>query len=289
MRTIGAAVIIRLFPHRATIVSHARRYLTRLLAALAAVTGTSRHNQNAIHRALVVAPHPDDEVLGCGGTIATKAALGAPVRVVVMTDGGASHADHIGVEELVRTRKKEAVEAAAILGLGSEDYQFLDFPDHQLRLHRDKAVGDLEAVLLDFEPNEIYVPHRRDRLDDHVATNEIVRQALRAYPRRVFVLEYPVWLWNTWPWTNGDAHGNRTGAVRAALTDACYLTFACRERIDIGDVLERKNRALRAYKSQIERPDGKANWPVLGDVSDGEFLECFQSPVERFQRWVHDP
>ena len=65
---------------------------------------------------VVLAPHPDDETLGCGGLIALKRSLGAPVRVIFMTDGAGSHS---GVDRpaLTATRKEEASAACNVLGV----------------------------------------------------------------------------------------------------------------------------------------------------------------------------
>src|SRR5215831_15255807 len=66
--------------------------------------------------AVVVAPHPDDETLGCGGTVVIKKQLGATVRVLMMTDGAASHPGLIDPEELAAIRAGETRAAVQVLG-----------------------------------------------------------------------------------------------------------------------------------------------------------------------------
>jgi LmbE family N-acetylglucosaminyl deacetylase len=242
-------------------------------------------------RTLVFAPHPDDEVLGCGGTIVLKVRSGAAVQVVIMTDGRASHAHLIAPSELIRIREEEARGAALRLGLPTEAYRFLGFEDHALATHGKAASLKVREVLEGFRPDEIYVPHARDSLSDHVATNSIVRAALAGYSRPVTVFEYPVWLWNTWPWTRGGARSGAGPARRFAswLRDLAALVFGCRAGANIRSAVQVKLHALGAYASQIERRGGNSEWPILADVSAGEFLACFAAEREIFRRWQHRP
>lgn len=241
--------------------------------------------QNA--RAIVFAPHPDDEVLGCGGMIALKAIAGAEVQVVVMTDGRTSHARFVDAPTLVQMRRLEALEAAEHLGLKPSAYTFLDFEDQRLHQHAEQAQQRVVEMLQRFSPQQVFVPHRRDRLSDHVATFRIVESALRAYRGRVTVFEYPVWLWNTWPWT-GSWRGEdpRMVRVQRLLHDGYELAFGCSTRVDVRSVLHRKVDALNAYRSQMQRPHDNPNWPILSDVSDGAFLARFLSGSEVFRRTV---
>lgn len=240
-------------------------------------------------RALVFAPHPDDEVLGCGGTVARKACAGASVGIVFMTDGAASHPGRIDSGRLAVIRRSEALEAAKILRVPRESVYFLNFPDHALDEHHESAVTRVRELLNAFGPEEIFVPHRKDRLADHVATFHIVREALATYPHRLSLLEYPVWLWNTWPWTAGNPASGRPLPARAlaGIVDAWHLTFGCQFRVHIESCFETKRTALLAYRSQVERPDGDSGWPILEDVSAGEFLACFRSAHEVFRRSEH--
>jgi LmbE family N-acetylglucosaminyl deacetylase len=235
--------------------------------------------------ALVFAPHPDDEVLGCGGVIALKARAGARVQIVVMTDGRTSHKGLIESDELVRMRRAEAEAAGRELGVPAR-YVFLDFEDHRLNEHHASACARVAEHIEQFRPDEIYVPSRRDGISDHVETYRIVRRALERLGRPVTLLEYPVWLWNGWPWTRGSAR-RQGGIVRGALRiarDVAEIALAYRTRVDVGTVLDRKRAALAAYRSQLERLNGDPRWPVLGDVANGEFLRRFETGVELFRR-----
>ena len=77
----------------------------------------------------IVAPHPDDEVLGCGGTILRKRRLGAEVHIVFLTDGEASHPDVLSAVELAARRRNEAVNACLALDVATDRVYFLGLAD----------------------------------------------------------------------------------------------------------------------------------------------------------------
>lgn len=233
--------------------------------------------------ALVVAPHYDDETLGCGGTIARKSRLGAVVRVVFLTDGAASHGDQVGRDELARTRRLEAGAALRELGLDPADAEFAELPDGDLSSHHDRAVEVVEAQLARWHPEQVFVPHLGDGHADHTATTVATFEAVAVAAPATDVYEYPVWHWQQWPWVglasplrrhrwgsselHGDAwrrsvHG-RFGARFAATID---------RSVDISESAGAKRAALERYESQVRRPAGRPDWPTLGDVSRGQFL-----------------
>lgn len=240
-------------------------------------------------RTLIVAPHPDDEVLGCGGTIARKVMAGGEVRIVVVTDGRTSHAKFIDPEQLVAIRKSESLAAIRELGADPACCEFLDFPDGELARHTDAAVARIKAILAEFRPQEIYVPHRADRQPDHIATFEIVRRAASEQAMPVTVFEYPIWLYHSWPWTWGSSGSGTFQRVRVISESVWQIAFRCRTHIDVSGVLSRKRDAIAAYRSQMERRDGNPKWPIMDDVSGGEFIRYFSRNVEVFRRSVLRP
>ena len=234
--------------------------------------------------AVVFAPHPDDEVLGCGGTIALKALAEAPVQIAIMTDGRTSHAQFVDAPTLIEMRRSEAIEASRSLGLDPSCYTFLQCEDNRLAEDADRARARVCELLQRHRPAQVFVPHRRDRLPDHVATYQIVTSAVRECGRRVTVLEYPVWLWNSWPWTRerlGWRHA-ATGLPRT-LRGGAEIAFGCCVRVDVRSVLAKKREALQRYRSQTQRRGDDPRWPVLSDVAEGTFIECFYSGVELFR------
>jgi LmbE family N-acetylglucosaminyl deacetylase len=235
--------------------------------------------------AIVFAPHPDDEVLGCGGTITLKVQAGAAVQVVIMTDGRTSHTPFIDQDTLIRMRREEALAASRVLGLEPSDYHFLEFEDSRLRDSANAARERVARLLEQFQPQQVFVPHSHDRIPDHMATFDIVRAAVTAHAKPVMLLEYPVWLWNTWPWSAARPSLRQlvTGAPQL-VRDIRDVAFGCNTRIDIRSVLQRKLDALAQYRSQMYRPPGSPEWPVLADVSNGSFLACFAGHEEVFRR-----
>ena len=156
-------------------------------------------------RVLVIAPHSDDEVIGCGGTIARHARAGAAVHVAFMTDGrwgdGGLFAPDISVAErtqrqkaLIDLRKQEARAAAALLG--TRQLHFLDLPDGALHADR-KAVALLAGLLESFRPSLVYLPFVYDLHEDHWQTNCVFAAAAgqldRTAASAMLVRGYEVW------------------------------------------------------------------------------------------------
>src|SRR5688500_14641573 len=123
----------------------------------------------------VIAPHPDDEVLGCGGTVYLRACRGERVNVVFLTSG--EHGmTHLHPPEAWRIREREAEAAAAVLKV--ERVTFLRRPDYRLQEDLAGAAAALAPVLHREQPDILYLPHESDGHPDHMASAAIVRAAL---------------------------------------------------------------------------------------------------------------
>jgi len=238
--------------------------------------------------AIVFAPHADDETLGCGGTIMRKAALGAPVSVVFLTDSGGSH-KALSREELVARRTHEALAACQVLGVDGECVRFFSYPDGELAKHEVEASDRIAALLDDLQVTQVFVPYRHDNHIDHLASNRAVRSAIRAGRRPITMLEYPVWFWEHWPWMQTPTWWNSRRrravkrAVMAPVRELCDLQWW----VDVSEMLERKRAALDAHATQMSSMDD--NWETLADVSDGAFLDRLLQPREWFARRVVKP
>ena len=138
-------------------------------------------------RVLVVAPHPDDEVFGCGGMLAFHAGEQAEVRIVVVSDGVAGDPDG-SADDIRQTRIAESRAAAEALGLGEKaDYRFLEIPDGAVGERGDLAQL-LSRELDDFAPELVYGPSPQELHPDHRASARALLSALAAGPeRRVFL------------------------------------------------------------------------------------------------------
>jgi LmbE family N-acetylglucosaminyl deacetylase len=237
--------------------------------------------------AVVFSPHPDDETLGCGATIALKRRAGARVTVVEMTDGAASHPILIEPVALREVRAAEARAAAAVLGVAAEDVVLLGYPDGALATCADDAIERVAAALETLRPREVFVPYRDDGHADHVATCAIVRAALArcAFPPPV-VYEYPVWFLHHWPLVDESAHG-RVPVLSTLLWGVRGARRLRREfgsATDARDVLALKRRALECHRSQMTRPAGDSSWFSLADISGGDFLGLFLGAREVFRK-----
>lgn len=171
---------------------------------------------------LVLAPHPDDESLGCGGTIALHANLGDRVTVVFLTSGelGVPAMDSLRAAKL---REAEALEATAVLGVA--DVQFLHGPDGTLRQESAAMSAAIAALIDQMVPDRVLTPHPDDAHDDHAAATEILGLALSSSACRPLVLGYEIW--------------------------SPLPTFEHVE--DITGVIDRKLRAVGCHVSQVDQ------------------------------------
>lgn len=132
---------------------------------------------------MVVGAHPDDETLGCGGTIAKSVAEGYRVIVVLLTGGGRlfTHALDMHTdpspEEVKRLRRDETRSAAGILGVEKEDFVFLDYENGQLTEQKEDAIETVVQLLREHAPEQVWFLNEYEGHPDHVAVNHIVREA----------------------------------------------------------------------------------------------------------------
>jgi len=228
---------------------------------------------------VVFAPHPDDEVLACGGTIAKKRKQGIDVHIVYMTDGRKSHdVSLIDPRELVNIRGQEARAAADTLGVGADCLEFLDYEDSRLGDSIAEAVSSVQAIIEKVGPHEVYIPYRKEFQSEHIATHRIVTEALRRGRLVVRTYEYPVWSWPTMVWSWSRIRSIRDMitrlAILAQLPDVIRIV-----KVDIADTLDIKRRALSEYRSQLTPFRGPL-WPMLPP----DFVKRFLVPYELFFR-----
>jgi N-acetylglucosamine malate deacetylase 1 len=158
---------------------------TALLGLLLGGTASPGVAQSSAGPVVVLAPHPDDETLGCGGVIATRAHEGRRVVVVVLTDGRAL-LRRFGITrepsevEVSRMRKDETRRAVRILTDGRGEVVFLDVENEQLVAKREETTRALTALLKELNPAELYVPSPFEGHAEHVATNGMATAACAA-------------------------------------------------------------------------------------------------------------
>lgn len=140
-------------------------------------------------RVLVLAPHPDDETLGAGGTLALLTAGAADVSVAVVSDGAAATVD-LPRDELVHRRRSETVTACATLGIDGPSFH--ELPDGGLTARLPEVTAIVRTLLDDLEPELVLLPWFGDAHPDHRAVN----QALAACGPRPGLA-----VWGTEIWT----------------------------------------------------------------------------------------
>lgn len=219
----------------------------------------------ATRSAVVLAPHPDDETLGCGALILRKRAAGTAVTVVVVTDGRHSHRSAaITPDQLAARRREELREAAVRLQLSPDAVRWIDIEDGTVAANEDRLVAIVEELLAELEPDELYATSADEPHPDHAAVGRAARRAAGSLPG-VAVLEYPVWLWEAWPLRPGNRLGSLwVAAVRLLGRRAVVVRTE-------GHLLA-KLRALDAHQTQVARPV---------EVLDGEEWAVLPEPVMR--------
>lgn len=243
---------------------------------------------NLSKSALIVAPHPDDETLGCGGTILKKRQMGASVQIVFMTDGQRSHAHLLSSSKLKELRRQEAIAACHKLGVAEDQVHFLDVPDGSLETQHKKTISCLTKLIQAYSPQELFMPYAHDPNADHIATTQAIRMALHQHQQHLTCYEYPVWVWFHWPWVRLPV-GSWTlrkqflhTSVKLWFGSRMHQTF--RTGVPICDVREDKWRALTEHRTQMTELLPDCHWQTLHDVADGEWLRCFFYRYEFFRR-----
>jgi LmbE family N-acetylglucosaminyl deacetylase len=136
------------------------------------------------NKTVIFSPHPDDETLACGGTIAKRTYEGNEVFIVVMTDGRHAFSKLLNIttdpspDELKQMRRQELINALRILGVPKANLFFLDFEDGALKENLRAAEERVTLILKATLPAEVYLPHSQDDHQDHRATNRIVRNSI---------------------------------------------------------------------------------------------------------------
>ena len=146
---------------------------------------------------LIVAPHPDDEIIGCGGLIAHLVKENKAPHVVIMTGGEGSHHGCCDTSsgDIVAARRRLTRNAAAIVGLPIENIHELNYPDGGISMNNTET-DRLKALIDELQPDTILVPHWGEGWSDHIQT-EIVKQIA---PHSAKLWMYCVWVWyyNVW-------------------------------------------------------------------------------------------
>ena len=211
-------------------------------------------------RLVVVAPHPDDEILACGALLAVCARSGVPVRVIALTDGEASHGTHdvLAMQQLAARRCGESVRGLAVLGLAARDVRRWHLPDGHLRYRQEAMTTALLGVLT---PQDVVLTTwAEDGHPDHEAAGVAATAACAAVG--CALLQAPVWMW----------HWAVPADARVPWSQMVALVAEPRD-------VSLKQQALACHRSQWH-PAGPELAPILGEAI------CARAvwPVEYFFR-----
>jgi LmbE family N-acetylglucosaminyl deacetylase len=214
-----------------------------------------------VRRVLAIAPHPDDELLGCGGSLARRVHQGAIISIIYMTSGEAAEG-YYGRKRLDRVREREARAGAHYLGIN--DLYFLRLRDGALPNNPESA-DQLAALLRQIKPEIVYTPHAHDDHPDHKACHALTIAAIkRAGDSRL----------TGQPWK-----------VRILLAYEIWSPLAEYNHIvDITPYMSLKINALRCHQSQVQviaYDQGIIGLNRYRGVTSGKgtYCECFAKTV----------
>lgn len=189
----------------------------------------------SVLKVLIIAPHPDDEVIGCGGLIARLVNEKHSPHIIIMSGGEGSHNGCCNTpkQDIVVARRRLTRNALAVLGVPVENIHELDYPDGSINTHNPET-EKLKDLIAKIKPDAIFVPHWGEGWADHVNARKI---GIELVLDDTEVYEYCVWMWYYNVWRGLD------------WRNAAILRMTSKE-------YERKLRAMDAYIKPLA-PCGK--------------------------------
>ena len=188
---------------------------------------------------LIVAAHPDDEILGCGGTMSKHVSKGDNVSVIFLTNGVSSRKQKkVTMKKNIIRRKNAAIKASKIIGINKP--HFLNFSDNQLDKHPLlKIIQSIEKLIIRIKPHTIYTHFNNDLNIDHQITSNAVITACRPQKKNTVkkILFFEIPSSTEWQISKDEKHFNPNWFE------------------DISDHLSKKILAIQAYKDEL------VDWP----------------------------
>ncbi len=202
---------------------------------------------------LVLSPHPDDEVLGLGGTLAAAAEAKERTIVVIFSNGVGSHPLH-KEKLIIKTRKEEALEASRILGVSRTEFLLLQDLDLRREIVEKDVLEKLWTIIKEEKPTKIFMPALDDMHSDHRAVAQSMLQLYAQYDMKTRI--YTFTIWNP-------------------------LSFLKRSEprlvVDVSTQQHKKLEAIRAYKSQ---------WVSLYQLVPIIWIKTFAAGLRYGYRWA---
>jgi len=215
---------------------------------------------------LILAPHSDDETLGCGALLADLVTDGYTVHVAYFTDSGGSHRHVPGIDAhvIATQRQAEATAAMELAGIPAQCLHWLGAPDGRLKqlspaecIHWQSRLG---ALLTEVRPTVVLLPSRADGSSEHEAMFRLFAGLVSSLSWRPRVLEFPIWAW----WNP------RFLRPQVRATGRIWRHSTARQAA-------RKRAMLACYCSQVQ-----ALPPTISPPLSPEFLAAFSTSHEFF-------
>lgn len=168
---------------------------------------------------LVLAPHPDDEALGPGGTLLKMAGKNKNIKIIIFSSGETSNGN---MNRNKGRRERESLKAANIIGARIE---FLGLAQKEI-ISNSVVIQKIKSIIKEFNPDTVLIPFFADDHPDHRAVNLAFLKALKDHPSSVEIWAYQV-----------------------------YSTCLPNVLVDISKVIKKKLSLIRCYKSQLGRRD----------------------------------
>ena len=233
-------------------------------------------------RLLIIAPHMDDEILGCGATMLLHEDK-SQVHCIYTTDGARSPAPLLpwtgSIErDIIAIRRREALGVMEGIGIPQDNLVFLDFPDGKLFRHSRQLESRLREEISRIDPAVVFAPFRYDLHSDHVATNRCTRSALSKDTNDRLLLEYIVY----YRWRLIES-----GDIRTIIPDSSFLTINTR------NMVAEKSATIRQYRSQTDILSDWQSQPILtaesiaercGDAESFLISDPVEAPSRMFGR-----
>ncbi|KGR89810.1 hypothetical protein CD30_15000 [Ureibacillus massiliensis 4400831 = CIP 108448 = CCUG 49529] len=212
-------------------------------------------------RILIIAPHADDEVLGCGGLIEKACRFNNEVKVVVVAVGDITHT-HSGEKVFAETRISELKEALEVLGCVNFEVMYKDKDSLLDTIPRNEIISKLDTIIDSFLPTLVFIPLPSYH-QDHIVLFEACFASLRPNPNHLIkliaVYEYPLISWQFKKfWNTGELY------------------------LDISETIEKKIEAFLKHKSQrrpakhLISPESVKKWAEMRGLESGlEYAEKY--------------
>lgn len=213
------------------------------------------------NKVLLLSPHPDDECLGCAGTISLYTEKGVDVCLAVISLGEKLE---VGPENIGEIRRSEATEAAALIGI--KKTVFLNFPDEKLNECKEQIKEKLTGIIKDFNPDIVFAPFPLDPHPDHRAASEVTMALMKElgnFKLAFYEIYHPI-RFNILVDIAPVIHKKK----EAVLTYRKSL-------LDIPEIFWHSVKGLNIYRSLLVKRESfyEAFWLIDAPVSQGEIIK----------------